>query len=197
MCFEWCFKRSSTEAGGCKPKSCPNKKAPCHLCKGHLQETQSFTSLADGRRWKIEKILHCRTPFIIYLIECQIHQVQYVGSSEKDFYKRWSDHKKDVRDVIKAKKGEIPAKRSPTGLANHFRVIHHDVEEDEDDDVLLPLTVTLIDCAEDKVDMKRREAYWIAKLGTLQTSTGLNRQQAINQRALHMMNQSFGKPINN
>ena len=194
-CFDWIFKRPSTEAGGCKPKSCPNKKGPCHLCAGHLQETQSFTSLADGRRWKIDRELHCRTPFIIYLIECKIHQVQYVGSSEKDFYKRWSDHKRDVWDIIKAKRGERPAKSCTTGLAKHFRDIHHKVEDAEDD--VLPLTVTLIDCAKDKEDMKRREAYWIAKLGTLQTTTGLNRQQAINQRALQMMNQSFGIPLNN
>ena len=185
-------RESVEEKAGCNPKSCPNK-LPCHVCKHTMKDTTIFTSLYDGRSFRIQKHLNCRTPFCVYLIECQNHPVQYVGSSKKDFNKRWSDHKKDLNQVLGSKRDNCEDKTNSSGLANHFRDVYHAIEDNVHLD--LPLKVTIIDSGKDELDMKQREAYWIAKLGTLRTKSGLNRQQAISQKAFKLMNESFGIQI--
>jgi hypothetical protein len=176
------------EPSGCSPLRCPTKNG-CHLCQAHLKDTTEFQSLADGKKFQIQGSLGCRTPFVIYLVECCLHKVQYVGSSV-NFYKRWSDHKKDIKRALDKKKKNKEVKISSTGLSAHFWQYH-----DEDPDEFLPVYVTLIDSAKNDKEMKMKEAYWINKVKTLRTPTGLNSQQAVSKNVLDALDVSFSVPV--
>ena len=114
--------------------------------------------------------------------------MQYIGSSKKGLKKSWSDHKRDVKETLKAKRNNKEDNTKSTLLASHFRDVYHDIEDNVH--LNLPLKVTIIDSGKDKLDMRHREAYWISKLGTLKTECGLNRQQAAAKKAWEWMEEN-------
>ena len=53
----------------------------CDLCKHVPQNTKSFRSPWDGRKWEIRKHITCTSENVVYLIICTIHDnCWYVGS---------------------------------------------------------------------------------------------------------------------
>ena len=84
------------------------KCVPCNsICSLCCQQLISTTTLKRNQTKKTFKIYHrvdCKRSFVIYLLECNICKIQYVGKSETPFNIRLNNHRKDVKhpDAIPA-----------------------------------------------------------------------------------------------
>ena len=72
--------RSSSTVGQCKP--CGDKRCKCCL---QLQHTQVFHSKTTGKEYKIFCNVNCKTPNVVYLLDCHVCGSQYVGESVQPF----------------------------------------------------------------------------------------------------------------
>ena len=129
-------------------------KKKCDTCK-HSEESKSFRSLWDGRKWKIKDKLSCSTPNVIYLIECKLHpDFLYVGSTI-NLKKRWANHKSDCKN----------GKTQKCWVSNHVNNIKtHDTAGD-----LSFLKIIPIEHVSNEERLLEREIYWQANLGTFFT----------------------------
>ena len=104
------------------PPDHPDNKFGCFKCRkavlgnscdfcSHLDETDSVTSVVNGRRFAIRKHLSHDTPhfWFVYLITDTVCMKQYVGSTI-NLKSRWANHKSDCNS----------RKSLSTGLAKHF-----------------------------------------------------------------------------
>ena len=83
------------------------------LCCTQVLNTQTFTSQQTKRTFNIFHKLTCKSQYIIYLMECILCKIQYVGKAETPFNLRLNNHRKDVNSP-KA----FPA-------CNHFKMHSH------------------------------------------------------------------------
>ena len=67
----------TTTTGDCGP--C--KKPKCSWCI-RINKTSTFTGTQDSKVFDIFHIVNCQSTFVIYIIECKICKLQYVGKSE-------------------------------------------------------------------------------------------------------------------
>ena len=75
--------RPSSTVGQCKP--CGDKRCKCCL---QLQHAQVFHSKTTGKEYKIFCNVNCKTPNVVYLLDCHVCGSQYVGESVQPFNKR-------------------------------------------------------------------------------------------------------------
>ena len=81
-----------------------NKKGwcrPCHsrnfnLCCQQVKNTNSFKSNQTNEEFKIFHLVSCKSKFVIYLLECVLCAIQYVGKSEWPMNIRLNKHRNDV-----------------------------------------------------------------------------------------------------
>lgn len=134
---------------GCK--QC--KKPKCKLCKD-IQTTTTFSSHVTGKSYEIRQSVDCTSTNVIYLIDCDVCGIQYVGETMNDARERFRNH----RSTIKHHK-----KHPDKPVASHFG--HHKNG----------LKVTIIECLGNQSKFRRlyREKFWIETLQTHQPS-GLN-----------------------
>ena len=95
------------------------KSSPClsntrTLCCKQIVSTRSFKSNQTNRVFKIFHNINCKSTFLIYLLECNICNTQYVGKSEATFNIRFNNHRKDVKDP-----NALPADK-PFTLPGHY-----------------------------------------------------------------------------
>ena len=95
------------------------KSSPClsntrTLCCKQIVSTTSFKSNQTNRVFKIFHNINCKSTFLIYLLECNICNTQYVGKSEATFNIRFNNHRKDVKDP-----NALPADK-PFTLPGHY-----------------------------------------------------------------------------
>ena len=83
--------RPSSTVGRCKP--CGDKRCTCCL---QLQQTQVFHSKTTGKEYKIFCNVNCKTPNVVYLLDCHVCGSQYVGESVQPFNKRMNGHRSDL-----------------------------------------------------------------------------------------------------
>ena len=125
---------------------------PCQLCpfvkEGRIIE-------GNNVKWKINKPVTCDTANVVYLIECDKCQMQYVGETERPLKHRIGEHKTYVR---RNKLNE------PTG--EHFNRPGHSLEN---------LKITILEKMknENKCYRKERESYLIRKFNTF--NLGINK----------------------
>ena len=97
------------------------KCVPCNstrcLCCQQLISTTTFKSNQTNKTFKIYHRVNCKTSFIIYLLECYICNIQYVGKSETPFNIRLNNHRKDVKNP-----NAVPA-------CKHFNRYDHDFKK--------------------------------------------------------------------
>ena len=94
------------------------RSVPCNstrpsLCSTQVLNTQTLMSQQTKRTFNIFHKLTCKSQYVIYLMECILCKIQYVGKSETPFNLRLNNHRKDV-DNPKA----IPA-------CNYFKIHGH------------------------------------------------------------------------
>ena len=66
-----------------------------------LQANENYNNIQEPtnkQNWKIFHIVNCKTEYAIYLMECTICNLQYVGKNETPFNIRLTNHRKDVKD---------------------------------------------------------------------------------------------------
>jgi hypothetical protein len=83
--------RPSSTTGQCKP--CGDKRCKCCL---QLQHTQVFHSKTTGKEYKIFCNVNCKTPNVVYLLDCHVCGSQYVGESVQPFNKRKNGRRSDL-----------------------------------------------------------------------------------------------------
>ena len=108
------------------------------------------------RTFNIFHRLTCKSQYVIYLMECILCKIQYVGKSETPFNLRLNNHRKDVYNP-KA----IPA-------CNHFKIHGHNFMKHAKFTLIEQLT-EISNVSKDtlRLRLKRREDFWIIKLETL------------------------------
>ena len=94
------------------------KCVPCNatrcLCCRQLISTITFKSNQTNKTFKICHRVNCKSSFVIYLLECHICNIQYVGKSETQFNITLNNHRKNVKNP-----NVIPA-------CKHFNRYDHD-----------------------------------------------------------------------
>ena len=124
----------------------------------HLMHTE-VQQHAYRRRIHHIRNANCKTENIIYLLECAIYGLQYVGETKQQLSKRLNGHRSDANC-----KPDLP-------LSRHLRsTCHHDS--------FGKLKVTIIDHNPKWDDKSRqeRESFWIRKLKTLSLN-GINEKK--------------------
>ena len=102
--------------------------------------------------------------YLIYLLECNICNIQYVGKRETTFNIRLNNHRKDVKD-----QNALPADK-------YFTLPGHDVNKNAKFTLIEKLTKTnKVATKTLKERLKNRENFGIIKLRTL-TPDGLNQE---------------------
>ena len=79
--------RPSSTVGQCKP--CGDKPCKWYL---QLQHAHVFHSNTTGKEYNI----FCKTPNVVYLLDCHVCGSQYVGESVQPFNKRMNGHINDL-----------------------------------------------------------------------------------------------------
>ena len=129
-----------------------------------IRSTTSFKSHQTNRVFKIFHNINCKRTFLIYLLECNTCNIQYVGKSETTFNIRLNDHRKDVKDP-----NALPADK-------HFTLPGHDFNKNARFILIEKLTNTNKVATETlKERLKNRENFCIIKLRTL-TPNGPNQE---------------------
>ena len=72
--------------------------AACCLCCQQLISKTTIKSNQTNKTFKICHRVNCEGSFVIYLLECYICNIQYVGKSETPFNVRLKNHRKDVKN---------------------------------------------------------------------------------------------------
>ena len=147
--------KPSSTVGQCKP--CGDKRCKCCL---QLQHTQVFHSKTTGKEYKIFCNVNCKTPNVVYLLDCHVCGSQYVGESVQPFNKRMNGHRSDL-----TKKTLLPMSQqfvSPGHSLDDFGrskiyIIDHNPSWKEN-------------------QRQKRESFWIRELQTLHPE-GINNQR--------------------
>ena len=149
--------KDNDHTGKCDP--CNSTR--CLYCQ-QLISTTTFRSNQTSKTFKIYHRVNCKRSFVIYVLECYICNIQYVGKSETPFNIRLNNHRKDVKNpnAIPACKHFI---RQDHDFNNHGKIII--IEQLRN--IRKTSTETL------KERLKQRENFWIMKLETL-APLGLN-----------------------
>ena len=79
------------------------KCSPCFsnsrtLCCKQVIKMEHFKSNQTNRTFRIIQKTTCKSNFIIYLLECELCKIQYVGNAETAFNIGLNNHRKDVKD---------------------------------------------------------------------------------------------------
>ena len=152
-------RKNVTQLGKCKPCD-PEKR---FLCCKQMKETSLFKSQSTGRTFKIFNNSDCKTKNTIYLMECSLCNLQYVGMSTTTMSQRIAGHRSD-------------SKRPDSILADiHFQKPGHNFNEHA--------TFTIIETpniSRNRGDMinflKNLEDRWMLRLRTIDKTgkSGLN-----------------------
>ena len=99
-----------------KSHSCADKRCKC--CKHiYMQHSSSYTSKVTGKQYTIFCTVNCKSVNIIYILECSVCGLQYVGESKQPFHKRLNGHRSDF-----TKKTFLP-------VSQHSRLSDHSLED--------------------------------------------------------------------
>ena len=132
-------------------------KTNCGVCK-FVKCTSSF-HCSKGTQYKIRDVqLNCNSSNIVYLLCCKSCNVQYVGSCSTKFRLRFNNYKS-----CNTKHRDKPVAQQH--LHDHFDLPGHNGTADWE--------FVLIDQAENKDEVRKRERFWQYKLETF-LPCGLN-----------------------
>ena len=67
------------------------------LCCKQVTKTEHFKSKQINITFRIFQKTTCKSNFIVYLLECELCKIKYVGTAETAFNIRLNNHRKDVK----------------------------------------------------------------------------------------------------
>jgi hypothetical protein len=76
-----------------KSHSCGDKHCKC--CR-HMQYSSSCTSNVTVKQYKLICTVNCKSANIIYILECSVCGLQYVGESKQPVHKRLNGDRSDL-----------------------------------------------------------------------------------------------------
>jgi hypothetical protein len=82
-----------------------------------MQHSSSYTSKVIRKQYNIFCSVNCKSANIIYISECLVFGLQYVGESKQPFHKRLNEQRSDL-----TKKSFLPVSR-------HFRLYDQSLED--------------------------------------------------------------------
>ena len=134
--------------------SSPCESRRCLTCQ-HIRTGITIHSNCTGKTFNVWATATCKTANVIYLIECKLCHMQYVGETQNPLHIRVNGHRNDIRH-----------KRCDKPVAAHFCSTDHSLSH---------LTILVLEQmrSENELLRKRRESYWIHQLQSLHP-TGLN-----------------------
>ncbi|XP_035287843.1 nuclear GTPase SLIP-GC-like [Anguilla anguilla] len=141
---------SSGTAGTCMGVDTCNSQG-CLCCRQITKGTDKFQSTATGKQYNITQHLTCKTPSVIYIIQCKKCPVQYVGKTATTLQRRFTEHRSSIRY------------RQHRPISDHFNNHDHSLE----DLILFP-----IEQVTGSEALNERELYWIREFYTI--NHGLN-----------------------
>ena len=110
--------------------------------------------------------VYCQSTFVIYIIECRICRLQYVGKSETAFNLRLNNHRNHIKKGVNS-----------CELSEHF--LHnsrsHDLGKDVTITVIEQIKRSNMTIERKKEILRAREIFWESRLNTLQPN-GLNKR---------------------
>ena len=95
-------KKNTLREGKCRPCLTNSR----NLCCRQITETSTFMSQQTKENFKIFHNVNCKSKYVIYLLECQICKIQYVGKTETAFNVRLNNHRSNA---LHPKEDTIPA----------------------------------------------------------------------------------------
>ena len=124
----------------------PCNSKGCKTCR-LIRTTDRFRSTVTKRSYKVRTPATCKSKRVVYLIECKIHQKQYVGSTKNALHIRLNGHRYDIRKM----------KTQKSAVAKHFNQPGHTRDH---------LTIMVIEkLRNNNIQFRRRrERFWIDKL---------------------------------
>ena len=75
-------------------KGCHN--AQCLMCKYHTVESNNFRSAHNKHQFSLSHDITCKTENVVYLITCNICNIQYVGETGQRLNDRLNQHKSSI-----------------------------------------------------------------------------------------------------
>ena len=89
-----------------------------NMCCPHVLKTNTFTRYEAGETFQFFHQLNCKSSHLIFLLPCQICQLQYVGKSEISFSIRLNNYRKDSK------------KKDPILAGKHLQNSNHNFQRD-------------------------------------------------------------------
>ena len=152
----------TTTMGSCGPCNKPK----CSWCV-LINKTSTFTGT-----WRVDKVfdifhtVNCQSTFVIYIIQCRIYRLQYVGKSKTAFNLRLNNHRNHNKRGVNS-----------CELSEHFP--HNSRSHDFSKDVTITITEQIKPSnmtIERKKEVPRaREIFWQSRLNTLQPNGACKR----------------------
>lgn len=125
----------------------PCMKPRCLVCK-QIQRTNTASSTNSQYSMKIRGQLTCDSSNVVYLLECEVCRMQYVGQTETAFRLRFNNHKAHAKSLP-----NLP-------LSRHLRLPNHSFEK---------LSVTLLESGfESNRHREQRESYLIYRFNAIE-----------------------------
>ena len=126
-----------------------------NLCCKQVVHTPSFKSSVTQKAYHIFHDLNCKSKLLIYLMECRIYRIQYIGKSETEFNIKLNNHRKDV-DRHNAPQAD-----------QHFKLLNYNFNQDARFNLIEQLDNMRIDKDLATLQLRKREGFWIETLKTL------------------------------
>jgi hypothetical protein len=113
-----------------------------------MQHSSSYTNKVTGKQYTIFCTVNCKSANIIYILECSVCGLQYVGESKQHSHKRLNGHRTDL-----TKKSFLP-------VSQHFRLSDHSL------DYFNRMKILIIEqnCLWSDFQRENRERFWIKEL---------------------------------
>ena len=141
--------------------------SPCNssrcLCCKQLAFTDTFTSTVTHKTYKIFHESNCKSNHVVYLLECTLCGIQYIGKTEWSFNIRLNNYRYRIKSTNTS--NLLPCEK-------HFKLASHDFEKDAKFTIIEKIE-KIDDKTMAKSTLLRREDFWILKLNTLHPH-GLN-----------------------
>ena len=150
--------KKRTEKSGFSKACNAEKKFKC--CK-QINETDNFTSNITKKTYKIHHTSDCKSKNVIYLLECKLCLMQYVGKAETEFHFRLSNYRSEVK------------RADPSPSAKHFQLPGHVFEEHARFTIIEQLQNPPTDKPSKTKLIEQREDRWMSELKTLMPN-GIN-----------------------
>ena len=135
-------RRSNKGEGGqpVPPDAGCRKCGKCHACP-IVKEGNKFFSTNTKKCYKIKQKVNCKSDYVIYLGTCIRCKGQYVGKTSREFRKRHSGHKQEI-------------KKDYGGLGHHYGGQRGCTYEDVSIQI-----IEQVELANDAM-LAKRELYW-------------------------------------